>query len=117
VGVGRDPQGAGVDTALPQPVQLADQHPGIDDDAVADHAGLAGVEDPRRDQVQLELLAAPNDRVAGVVAALKANDHVRLLGEQVGDLSLPLVTPLGADNDDSRHGLGIMEVGPVWLAE
>ena len=59
--------------------------------------------------MELELLAVADDRVAGVVAALKAHDHVGLLGEQVGDLSLSLVAPLGADDHDSWHGAGIME--------
>ena len=45
-----------------------------------------------------ELLAVADDRVAGVVAALEAHDHVRLLGEQVDDLALALIAPLGADD-------------------
>ena len=71
----------------------------VDDHAVADQAQLAGVEDPRRDQVELVDLVAADDRVAGVVAALVADHDVGPLGEQVGDLPLPLVAPLGADND------------------
>ena len=63
----------------------------------------AGVEDARGDQVELELLAVAHDRVAGVVAALEADHEVGPLGEQVGDLPLPLVAPLGADYDYSRH--------------
>ena len=59
--------------------------------------------------MELELLVAAYDRVAGVVASLKTHDEVRLLGEQVGDLSLPFVTPLGADYDCGWHGRGIME--------
>ena len=46
---------------------------------------------------------APDDRVAGVVAALEAHDRVAVLGEQVGDLALALVAPLGADDHDSWH--------------
>jgi hypothetical protein len=36
--------------------------------------------------------------MAGVVAALEADDHVRVLGKEVGDLSLALVAPLGAND-------------------
>ncbi len=54
--------------------------------------------------MQLPLHALADDRVPGVVAALKAHDRVGLLGEQVGDLSLSLVAPLGADDHDSGHG-------------
>ena len=56
--------------------------------------------------MELELLAFADDRVAGVVAALEADDHLGALGEQVGDLALPLVAPLGPDYDYSWHGEG-----------
>ena len=112
VGVGGDPQAADVDPLATQALELPDQHAGVDHHAVADHAGLAGIEDPGRDQVELELLAVADDRVAGVVAALKAHDDVGLLREQVRELALALVAPLGADDDDSRHRRMIMEYRP-----
>ena len=87
-----------VDAARAQAVDLADQDRRVDDDAVADDAARARVEDARRDQVELELLLAADDRVAGVVAALEAHDDVGVLGEQVDDLALALVAPLGADD-------------------
>ena len=101
-----DPQRARVDAAPAQLVQLVGQHLRVDHDAVADDAQLAGVEDPRRHQVQLPRLAVAHDRVAGVVAALEAHDRVGPLGEQVRDLALPLVAPLGAHDDDAWHGEG-----------
>jgi adenylosuccinate synthase len=70
----------------------------IEDDAVADHARLVRVEDAGGDQVELELLAVADDRVTGVVAALEAHDRVGPLGEQVGDLALALIAPLGAND-------------------
>ena len=87
--------------------ELLDQHLRVDDDAVADDAALAGVEDPGRDEVELPLVAVAHDRVAGVVAALEAHDRVGPLGEQVGDLALALVAPLGADDHDSRHSRSV----------
>ena len=93
-----------VHAARAQRLDLAEEDVRVDHDAVADHAGLAGVQDARGDEVELELLAVAHDRVAGVVAALVADDHVGLLGEQVGDLALALVAPLGADHDRPRHG-------------
>ena len=88
------------------------QHPRVDDDPVADHAGLVRVEDPRGDQVELELAAVADDRVPGVVAALEAHDHLGPLGEQVRDLPLPLIAPLGADYHDSWHRPGIVTAPP-----
>ena len=93
-----------VDAAAPELVELVGQHLGVDHDPVADHAQLARVEDPGRHQVKLPRLAVADDRVAGVVAALEAHDGIGPLGEQVGDLPLAFIAPLGADDHDSRHG-------------
>ena len=38
-----------------------------------------------------------------IMAALKADDDVGLLGEPVDDLALAFVAPLGADHDNIRH--------------
>ena len=104
VRVGADAQAREVDALGPQVVELAGQHLRVDHHAVADRAQPAGVEDPRRDQVELPLRpAVADDRVAGVVAALEADHHVRVLGEEVGDLPLALVAPLGAHDDDAGH--------------
>ena len=54
-------------------------------------------------EVELELAALVDDRVAGVVAALESDDEVRLLREEVGDLSLAFVAPLRADDRGDRH--------------
>ena len=80
-------------------VDLVEQDPGVDDDAVADHRGHRGVEHPRGHELQREGLAVDDDAVPRVVAALVADDDVHLLGEEVGELALALVTPLGADHD------------------
>ena len=62
------------------------------------------VQHAARHELQGVPLAADDDGVPGVVAALVAH-HVRvLLGEQVDDLRLALVTPLGADDDGDGHG-------------
>ena len=110
VRVGGDPQPADVDPPAPQLVELLPQHPRVEHDAVTDRADLVRVEDPRGDQVELERLAVTDDRVAGVVAALEPHDHLRPLGEQVGDLPLSFVAPLGADYYESWHGGGIMRI-------
>ncbi len=96
-------QRVGVDAAPPQLLELVGQHLGVDHDPVADHARLAGVKDPRGDQVELPRLAVADDRVAGVVAALKSDDRVGALGQEVRDLALALIAPLGADDHDSWH--------------
>ena len=76
-----DPQAARVDVASAQLIQLIGQHFRVDHDAVANHAELPGVQDPRRHQVELPRLTVADDRVSGVVAALEADDNVAALGE------------------------------------
>src|ERR1700704_5632159 len=41
--------------------------------------------------------------MAGIVAALEAHDDIGLLRQPVDDLALPLVAPLGADDDNIGH--------------
>ena len=108
--VGHDQVGVGGDAQVPvsmprrrRAVELVRENARVDDHAVADHAQRVAVQDPARDQMELERLAVADDRVAGVVAALEADHRVRPLGEQVGDLSLSLVAPLGADDHGRGH--------------
>ena len=68
-----------------------------------DDARDVRVEHARRDEVELEDLVAEHDRVAGVVAALVADGHRDLLGQEVGRLALALVAPLEPDDDGGRH--------------
>ena len=92
-----------VDAEPLQLVHLGEQRRRIDHHAVADDADDAGMQDARRDQVEDELLAAHVDRVAGVVAALVPADHRELRRQQIDDLALALVAPLGAQHGDV-HG-------------
>jgi hypothetical protein len=79
---------------------LLEEGLGVDDHAVAEDAALAGVEHARRDQVRDQLLAADDERVPGVGTAAVAHDRVGALGEDVDDLALSFVAPLGSDHDD-----------------
>ena len=92
-----------VDAAADQPVELPNERGGVDDHPWPDDWGDVPIEDTRGDQVQLEGVVADDDRVAGVVAALVANDRRDLLGEEVGGLPLPLVAPLESDDHARRH--------------
>ena len=102
VGVPGDAHGLGRDPAPLELVQLGHEQPGVDHAAGADDAELSG-EDPGRDVVERERLAVADDRVAGVGATLVAADDVRVQREEVDDLPLALVTPLGAHDHGGRH--------------
>ena len=90
------------DALRADPVDLGQQRPGIDDDAVADHRELA-LHDPRRQQRELVDLVADHQRVAGVVPALEAHHHVGPRRQPVHELALALVAPLGADHRHIGH--------------
>jgi hypothetical protein len=42
------------------------------------------------------LVAIDHQRVAGIVAALIAYDYLRLISQQINNLALTFITPLGA---------------------
>ena len=89
---------ADLDAAGLEAFHLLDQLLGVDHDAVADDAGLVGIEDPAGDQVQRVALVAHHDRVAGVGTAVVAHDDVVAGGEDIDDLALALVAPLETDD-------------------
>ena len=84
-------------------VELLDEDARVDDAAGADHA-LLPPEDPGGHVPELVGLAVGDDRVPGVRPAVVAADEIRVLGEQVDDLALALVAPLGADDHGRGHG-------------
>ena len=92
------------DTSLHERLHLLDKRPRVHDDAAADDAAAAGVEDAGGDRVQDVLLTPDDHRVAGVVAAGEPRDDVDVGREEVDDLPLALVPPLRADDHDVRHG-------------
>ena len=76
-----------------------------EDDAVADVAFDAFVQDACRDEVQHGFFAVNDEGVAGVVPALVAHDGARFFGEQIDDFAFAFVAPLGADDDQvCTHG-------------
>jgi hypothetical protein len=90
------------DAAARQLLDLGKQRLRIDHHAVADQARDAGMEDPRGNQVQHELLAVHIHGVSGVVATLIPRDGREMRRQHVDDLAFPFVAPLCAQNSDIR---------------
>ena len=86
-----------------EPFDLLDQRIRIEHHAVADDRQLPRPHDARRQQRELVGVAIDHQRVAGIMAALEADDDVGLLGQPIDDLALALVAPLGADHDNICH--------------
>ena len=99
----RDAQVRRRDPALLERRDLLDEEREVDDRPGAEHADRVRVEDAGRDEVQLEGALFVDDGVSGVVAALVADDEIRLLREEVRDLAFALVAPLRSDDGGHRH--------------
>jgi hypothetical protein len=102
VRVPREPDAVDGQPARLQVVELGDELLGIDHAAGADHALLLR-DDARGQMAKLEGLSVDLDRVSCVGPAVVAADQIRVLGEQVDDLALALVSPLGTDDDGRGH--------------
>ena len=96
---------ADVDAVPRQLVDLGEQRLRIDDDAVADDAGDAGMQDAGRNQAQHELRAVDVDGVAGVVSALIPRDDREMRRQQIDDLAFAFVAPLRAEHREIHIGL------------
>ena len=95
---------AGDRNALPlEPADLVDQRARIEHHAVADHRELVRPHHAGRQQRKLVGHAVDDERVAGVMTALEANDDVGLLRQPIDDLAFAFVAPLRADDHDVRH--------------
>ncbi|DAZ98525.1 TPA: hypothetical protein N0F65_007024 [Lagenidium giganteum] len=81
-----------------QLVQLLQQTGQVHDDTVANDAHGVLVQNARRHQVELVLLAVVHDGVAGVGAARHARNDVVLLRQHVHELALAFIAPLGAQH-------------------
>jgi hypothetical protein len=95
--------GADIDALAAYRVDFAEQCPRIDDHSVADDRQLARPDHPRGKKAQFVLDIADHQRVAGIVAALKAHDDIGPLREPVDDLALAFIAPLRADHGDIAH--------------
>ena len=85
-------------------LQFGHQLGGIQGHAVADDVGDVGIKSAGGEDVQSKAAIIIDDGVARVGSALKADDHVGLLGQHIGDLALALVAPVGA-HDSFYHML------------
>ena len=103
VGATRHFQVAAADAARFERVDFSEQRRQVDNHAIGDHGYDVVVENATRNQLQGVLLIIDNDGMTGIVTALVAHHIGVLLGQQIDDLRLALVAPLGADDDGDGH--------------
>ena len=101
----------GIDTKLPQLVQLFNEcyrvhyHPGTE------QAGAARMQDAGGQLVQDKGLVFYFDGVPGIGATLVARSEVHLIAERVDDLALALIAPLPANHCCYRHSYDLCRYG------
>ena len=88
---------------LVQTVDLAEDSLRIDSNTRADDVDALRIQDAGRNQLQLVLLTAGYNGVTGIVAALAADNQIRLACENINKLTLAFVAPLGAENYLTWH--------------
>ena len=86
-------------------IDFGEERRRIDDDAVADDARDAGMQDAGRNQPQHELPAVDVHGVAGVVSALIAGDDRKARREQIDDLAFAFIAPLRTEDCEIHIGL------------
>ena len=106
----RDDEVGGGNALVGDGAQLVHQLADVQRHAVADDVGDVGIERAGRQGVQGEAAAVIDDGVAGIGAALEADDDVRALSQHIGDLALALVAPVGA-YDRFYHNCYLQEPG------
>jgi hypothetical protein len=82
-----------------QLTDLFEQRLGREHHSVADEAGHLVMQDARWNEPQDCLAPIDDERMARVVSALKTNDAGDTIGEQINDLALTFISPLGTDDD------------------
>jgi len=92
-----------LDSICVEAFHLLEERLWIDDRSAADVALGVGVENSRWNQMEPVFAAALDDRVAGIISALRAGDMASFFGQKVDDLSLPLIAPLHAYDSNPFH--------------
>ncbi len=104
MGVIRNEQAAfRVDSLRVEVGNLGERLDGVEHDTVTDDANLVLVHDARGDQVEHELLVAHLDGVARIRATLEAHDDIRIERQEINNLRLTFIAPLGADYNTICH--------------
>lgn len=85
-------------------LQFLEEARDVDDAAAADNIDAAGVDEARGQDVEVIGDAVGNDGVSSIVTALGAAADLGFVGEDVGELALAFVAPLGAEDNGDGHG-------------
>ena len=108
-----------MDAAPQQLVVFGKKAVEVERNAMPDHIGHMVVADAGGQQMQRKFALVIDDGVAGVRAALKTDDNIRIRRKHVGHLALALVTPVAAYNRlyhrNSSTSIGLALRGSLFV--
>jgi hypothetical protein len=84
-------------------LELLEEARDVDDTAAADDVDAVGVHEAGGQDVKVVGDAVGDDGVARIVTTLGAAADLRLVGENIGELALAFVAPLGAEDNRDGH--------------
>jgi len=93
------------DPEFAETFDLTDEADRIDDDSITNHTNLFLAQNARGDEMEDVFLAADVNGMAGIVAALCADDDVRFFGEHVDNFAFSLIAPLGTHQNCICHSI------------
>jgi hypothetical protein len=91
-------------------LHLFQEHFRINHKSVSDQTLFVSIQNTGRYQVENELPAFHDKRVASVVTPLKSYDQIRSGSQKINDLSFSFITPLGTHNDGVGHHFSPMDL-------
>lgn len=94
----------GIEPMLLQRLEFFKEAGHVDDAAATDDIDAIGVDEAAGQNVEIVSDAVCDNGMACIVTALGTAADLRLMGEDIGELALAFVTPLGAEDDGDRHG-------------
>jgi len=93
----------GVEAVLVKCLQLLEEAGHMDNASAADDVDAVGVDETGGEDVEVVCDTIGDNGVSGVVTTLSAAAQLRFVGEDIGELSLAFVAPLGAEDNCRRH--------------
>ena len=101
------------DAGLLQVVDLFQEARRKNDHAIGDDGAEARPQDAGWQKREFIDESVANDGVAGIGAAIVADDQVVLFGEEIDDLTFGLVAPLQADDTGAGHSTYLVRIDPA----
>ena len=104
--VGEQQVRRGVPSRASEHLHLLEERERVHHTAVPNDGPDSRMEDSGRKEVQDELPTSGHHRMPGIVATAEADHRVETGSEEIDELPLPFITPLGADDRQSGQGVG-----------